>query len=788
MKKCLFFLVSSLLLGGITSCSCSEPSIQDENKNFIVIFETNGGVLEVESMEINPNEFVELPVPTKENYIFDGWYIDKELTKPFDINDKYEGTITVYASWKIANLIQISNKEEFKNIELDKNYELVANIDFQGEEITPIGNEKNPFRGIFNGNGYTISNFKIKNDSNYALFSYITGEINNLTIDAQLTINVEKASYISLLAAHTYNAKIDNCYVKGSINITSTSEKEPIIVGGLVGYNEASEIKNSISSVSIKINSLASAFAGGLVGYNGGGKVFDSKIYSSYAKNSSINVSVTNIRASSYAGGVVGYNFGLIDKCFSHNQEIVARVNDYYGFAAGVVADNNGGRVSNCFGASNVSVISESGNTFRGRVIGRNFKAVDEEGSGTFFNCYGLSAINCSYSVNSKYSKLTSHEQVNTEIVYLKDIKDASRYKNVLDFEDFNIKNEYFPSLNSEFKKISYNPSEGSIENPILIENESDLASIDVKKSYRLKNDITLTSSFKPIGDYFEPYCGVFDGNGYSIKNLKMDSTTNSLYNGFFGYVNGIIKNLKVEYTLTFDSDNSNNQFIGAIAGFTLKSIISSCSSNIQFNTTSMGQTAGGLVGYLDQTELYNSYSVGLMNVKSKTRGAYFGGLVGVSYHSLIHDAYSKVNIEGDCDETCYIGGVLGKNEGEIDSTYALNNLKVKNASSQYVGGLVGYNKYGSVKNSYAKSIFNYDSTGEKQLIGGLIGLNSTDLVNCYYNSSENIKYSCGHSPVFVEVKRVNNEELKSLASSLGNSFYDGEDSIPHLNFEKEAK
>ena len=55
------------------------------------------------------------------------------------------------------------------------------NIDMNGVEWEPI----TEFNGIFNGNGYTISNLKITgNNSNVGLFGFTSdGEVKNLTVN-----------------------------------------------------------------------------------------------------------------------------------------------------------------------------------------------------------------------------------------------------------------------------------------------------------------------------------------------------------------------------------------------------------------------------------------------------------------------------------------------------------------------------------------------------------------------------------------------------------------------------
>ncbi len=67
-----------------------------------VTFDSNGGSA-VGSQTVTPGSMMTKPGnPTRENYIFAGWYTDEACTKPFDFNTAVTGNFTLYAKW-IAN-------------------------------------------------------------------------------------------------------------------------------------------------------------------------------------------------------------------------------------------------------------------------------------------------------------------------------------------------------------------------------------------------------------------------------------------------------------------------------------------------------------------------------------------------------------------------------------------------------------------------------------------------------------------------------------------------------------
>ncbi|MEG2053880.1 MAG: hypothetical protein RR052_02970, partial [Oscillospiraceae bacterium] len=86
---------------------------------------------------------------------------------------------------------------------------------------------------------------------------------------------------------------------------------------------------------------------------------------------------------------------------------------------------------------------------------------------------------------------------------------------------------------------------------------------------YKVKmlKDIDLTgSNWTPIGTFIDetndkPFKGTFDGNGFEVKNLTINSTAD--YQGLFGYVGdgGIVQNVGV-------TGNVNGErYVGGVAG-----------------------------------------------------------------------------------------------------------------------------------------------------------------------------------------------------------------------------
>ncbi len=120
----------------------------------------------------------------------------------------------------------------------------------------------------------------------------------------------------------------------------------------------------------------------------------------------------------------------------------------------------------------------------------------------------------------------------------------------------------------------------------------------------------------------------------------------------------------------------------------------------------------GGLVGRNNGGTIRDSYAHGDIS------GIYYlGGAVGLSRNGEISNVSSHGNIEG----LHYLGGLLGYNDNNtVEDSFS----SAKISGEQYLGGLIGYNIDGYVTNSIAEGSVNGTSTQ----VGGLIGRNAGEI------------------------------------------------------------
>ncbi len=104
-KKRIFVVLAILTMALVLSCAlvaCNKTDSPDApKKEFTITFDTQGGS-EVKPITIAEGATITLPRnPTKEGYIFDGWYLSDEFIEKFNATQTISSNITVYAKWRL---------------------------------------------------------------------------------------------------------------------------------------------------------------------------------------------------------------------------------------------------------------------------------------------------------------------------------------------------------------------------------------------------------------------------------------------------------------------------------------------------------------------------------------------------------------------------------------------------------------------------------------------------------------------------------------------------------------
>ena len=181
--------------------------------------------------------------------------------------------------------------------------------------------------------------------------------------------------------------------------------------------------------------------------------------------------------------------------------------------------------------------------------------------------------------------------------------------------------------------------------------------------------------SWTPIGNYSKQYQGTFDGNGKTIRNLFISSTSNEI--GFFGYAADCrIKNITFDNAKVKGNDNSSTGILAGYAGSCVIENIKTtgnCSVEGNYETGGIAGRANGNISNCENHAIVNGFY-------------YVGGIVGICFDS------------GNSITSC-------ANYGEITGT------------EDFVGGIIGYFGEGSLQNSA-----NYGNVTGDARVGNLIG------------------------------------------------------------------
>lgn len=244
--------------------------------------------------------------------------------------------------------------------------------------------------------------------------------------------------------------------------------------------------------------------------------------------------------------------------------------------------------------------------------------------------------------------------------------------------------------------------------------------------------DEVVNGDFEPIGDGDGPFTGTFDGNGFSIHDVVIDSDLE--YAGLFGAISSTseIRNVELANVEIEAVDETNTGVdedrilarVGALVGSSDGGTITNSNTS---GVIAGGHFTGGLVGYHDEGEINKSSS----SVEISD-GYIAGGLVGYSDNGGIMDAHAS----GDVFGSNRAGGLVGSNEGggTIMDSSATGDVST---NGENAGGLAGINRESTIETSFATGLVESESGRPRGNIGGLVGLNVESSIEQSYATGD---------------------------------------------------
>ena len=607
-------------------------------------------------------------------------------------------------------------------------FALSADIDLNGYEWTPIGNDTHPFKGHFNGDGHVVRGLKMnveiktKTTTYAGLFGYIeNGTLRNLGVwlaPEGIEVSSTQFGYISAggLAGYVTEtdsktpASIQNCYVEGEGNITvrSTDNTIKINVGGMVGVTNGNLgtciITHCYTTVDVEaeVDSRSTSYVGSIAGRT-------SDISYTYATG---NVKVKERKKGKmpFVGGICGHaTNGTITNCVALNKEISSPGSDQCFRICRSGSGTNYASPRMIINGQPVTgndPVSKNGTD----IWLENFK---ETLSGTSGNNEWTTAWSWTEGELPRLKKLnTDGTTYSNELISGQKVRSQSA---CLYHSTWESKTNIAQSIENAPPAGTDEPGDGlSPDKPILIKNAAELAYLaqqvntggyvlEVKNGNKIDNEadsykqgfsgyyFALSDDIKLDGGLWTPighmhiFCGHFDGKGHTVDGLRIDQIDG--YIGLFGCVNdGTICNLGVRL---------HEDGIKVASSYPKDNIF-----------------AGGIVGYLlglnIGASLRNCFVVGDGKVEitagyQGTVGAIAGSIKSSDSHSaLLTHCYSTVDVEATTENQCYAGGIVGRSNSILSYTYATGSVKTNNATEQSAGGICGRREGGELTHNLA--------------------------------------------------------------------------------------
>lgn len=235
--------------------------------------------------------------------------------------------------------------------------------------------------------------------------------------------------------------------------------------------------------------------------------------------------------------------------------------------------------------------------------------------------------------------------------------------------------------------------------------------------------DANSVSNFTPIGSTSTAlaFQGNYDGQNYTISNLRITRSTGSFL-AMFGFLhNATVKNVKVNGATFNVATPDSWSLMAVIAGQTNSSTISNCHvTGVNFVRGTLA--VGGIVGQNHLTTIENCSVAGTINGTT-----YVGGIAG-SNTGTIRNCFSTANVNG----TSNVGGIAGnmtQATAKILNCYNTGRI----AGTSYVGGVLGFSNTTTqeIKNSYSVGQISGSSN-----TGAFAGTSSVTQANCFYNNT----------------------------------------------------
>ena len=681
-----------------------------------------------------------------DKYDIGGHTLSTELSS-LNIKDKngeeLKGEDVTYI-W-VADGEQLKGIQDYANKDTNSkilSYNFALKNDINATDVSDyqaIGGSGTAFTGKFDGRGNRIIGLNVSSSNsndNVGVFGVNAGTIKNLKVYSSTFKGYDNVGAI----AGTNKGTIDNVTTLGntvealgSANSVVLDSKNVGAAGGVVGTNTGT-VNNATSRDSVIAGKDANSggaltTAGGIAGINTGlvsNSQSHSAVIASGSKNNTYslggivgvntasgkgldNVNAYGVTGSSIlvdnTGGIAGLNSGTLNDAY--NESIVKGSSN-----VGGIAGTNSGEISLIVNGASVTA---EGN-YTGGLVGSTTDSIsDGRNNGVITGVNYVGGLVGSNGEKVKLTNLTNDSSAEiTGEKYVGGI--AGTNSGSISTTDTNLINR---------GSITGNKYVGGIAG----ENKGTIANVN--------NDIVLNATGSDA-EYFGGVTGINTKDGI-ITNATNRGNINASEATYVGGITG-----QNDGTLSGAGNKgkvTGKDYVGGVAGLNTKDVIGNINSIIGIkNEGAVIAEAGGAGGIfgknkanIQYAELSNS---GTVTGKADTTGTLSGtgGIFGENTGNIDHSSL-KNEVKGEVSGVNNVGGLIGINSGNIaggrgdynnqKNTYykyqIYNNGTIKAENGSNIGGLIGYNKNGSLTAGYNTG--NIAASGSKN-VGGIVGTN----------------------------------------------------------------
>lgn len=248
-----------------------------------------------------------------------------------------------------AKAVNAGTAEAYASVKLTADITIPA-----GTTWTPIGSAANPYTGVFDGAGHTVSGLtasitaaEYSPEAPFGLFGKTQGAtIKNLKM-SNVVLSGESSSGSGILCGLAEKTEISGCTIDSSCSIVS----DGALIGGLTCMLTGSTVKDCVVAADIQLNGQAPS--GGYVYQANGSQII----------NSVFKGTIKGTGAIVYTGGFVGINNGLIANCIYSGSMTAVAFTTCSAFAGEA---STSGTIVNCFANGKFSLTDGSTGTTTG--------------------------------------------------------------------------------------------------------------------------------------------------------------------------------------------------------------------------------------------------------------------------------------------------------------------------------------------------------------------------------------------------------------------------------------